>query len=342
MSSGIESYYVYKPSEILPVVFAVLLGISLAVHTWQNFQYKYWRVMYLMIWGGLVGTSGWVMRVISARQPGHLGLYSAQYTLILCAPPIYSAAEYVVLGRLMHYVPMHAPLNPGRVTYLFIYLGAVVEGLSAAGASQLSVSADNNSLAESGAKLLIAGVITQAVVECIFIGFVGMIHYRCVKSNMLTSNIRNICIVLYGTSTLILLRCIYRVVEKVSILNVVASSGNCGQTCVAVLRHEWYLYVFEAAPVVVFTYWLNLIHPGRFLPQQKQVFLDYNQNERQGPGWQDSRSKGMTFVDLFDINGFLKGTSASDKFWERAEEWPIVEERNGKQSEDNSGLERGR
>jgi hypothetical protein len=72
------------------------------------------------------------------------------------------------------------------------------------------------------------------------------------------------------------------------------------------------------------------------------MFLDYNQKESQGPGWQDLRSKGMTLADLFDVKGFPKGTSASDKFWERAEEWPMVEEGSGQQNEDDSGLECGK
>jgi hypothetical protein len=35
----------------------------------------------------------------------------------------------------MHYTPMHAPLNPNRLVIVFIYLGAAVESLTAAGAA---------------------------------------------------------------------------------------------------------------------------------------------------------------------------------------------------------------
>lgn len=31
-----NSLYLYKPSHVLPAVFAALVGISLLMHTWQN------------------------------------------------------------------------------------------------------------------------------------------------------------------------------------------------------------------------------------------------------------------------------------------------------------------
>ena len=57
---------------------------------------------------------------------------------MLGGPPIYAAAEYNILGRLMNYLPMHAPFHPNRVVIVFIYLGALVESLTAAGAAMMA------------------------------------------------------------------------------------------------------------------------------------------------------------------------------------------------------------
>ena len=65
--------------------------------------------------------------------------------MVFAGPPVYAAAEYNVLGRLMRYVPMHAPLHPDRVIYFFVYLGVAVETLTAAGAS-IYASASGKSL----------------------------------------------------------------------------------------------------------------------------------------------------------------------------------------------------
>jgi len=68
--------------------------------------------------------------------------------------PIYAAAEYNILGRLMHYLPMHASLNPSRVVYLFIGLGIAVESLTAAGAARRASSHVGTSRYSSGGVLI--------------------------------------------------------------------------------------------------------------------------------------------------------------------------------------------
>ena len=61
--------------------------------------------------------AGWIVRSFSVNRTTNLALFTVQYLLIYLGPPIYSAAEYNILGRLMHYLPMHAPFHPGRVVY---------------------------------------------------------------------------------------------------------------------------------------------------------------------------------------------------------------------------------
>lgn len=271
-----------------------------------------------MVWGGAVFMSGWIMRAVSSYYPARMAMYSAQYVLILCGPPIYSAAEYNVLGRLMHYLPMHAPLNPSRLVYLFVYLGAAVEGLTAAGSAKQSVAKGDKEKLRSGQNLVIVGLVLQAVVESLFIAMVGLIYYRAARSDMVTTKVRNVCIMLYGTSTLVLLRCICRAVEGFAVKQALDST-TCKGTCKTVLKYEWFLYAFEAAPMILYTYWLNFMHPGRLLPRERNCYLDFEKIERNGPGWIDNRSPWMTFVDLFDVAG-----TGHEKFWLKPNDWPVV------------------
>ncbi|EXJ86995.1 hypothetical protein A1O3_03952 [Capronia epimyces CBS 606.96] len=316
-----KSLYAYSPSHVLPIVFAALVGASLVVHILQNYRYRYWRITFFMFWGGAVFTTGWIVRCISTYHPGQLGLFIAQAVCIYGGPPIYSAAEYNILGRLMHYLPMHAPLNPSRVLYFFLYLGIVVEAVTAAGAARLAAARDDISLYQSGAVLISVGLVLQAVIECLFMGMVAWLHRRCVLSGMLAPNVRTICIMLYGTSTLILLRCVYRAIEAFS---TIASPTSCLGLCRAILWHEWYVFAFEAAPMVLYTYWLNIIHPGRFLPRQSTRYLDPDgRTERDGPGWIESRATWWTFFDPFDLRGRAKGQLHHEAFWLQPEKWLV-------------------
>lgn len=236
--------------------------------------------------------------------------------------------RYNVLGRLVQYLPMHSPLNPRRIMYFFIYLGAIVEGLTAAGGARMATAGDDNDRLKSGASIVAGAAIMQILVESFFIFMVAQTHHRVVKSKMLTSSLRTVFIMLYGTSTLILVRCVYRTVEKFSIVTTI-DTARCDGSCATVLRQEWYFYVFEVAPMALYTLWLNVIHPGRFLPNSPNIYLGYDKLEREAMGWVDKRSRFVTFMDPFDWAGLVTKRNSKDAFWERPDEFPIVE-KNGK------------
>ena len=96
--------------------------------------------------------------------------------------------------------------------YFFIYLGAIVEGLTGSGGARMATAGDDNDRLQSGAAIVAAASILQILVESFFIFMVAKTHRRVVRSKMMTTDLRTICIMLYGTSTLILVRCIYRTV----------------------------------------------------------------------------------------------------------------------------------
>lgn len=272
-----------------------------------------------MIWGGLVFTTGWIIRAISTYNSSKLNLYIAQYVFIYAGPPIYSAAEYSVLGRLLRYLPMHAPLNPDRVTYSFIYLGATVEGLTAAGASLMATSKDDASQKQSGSTLISIALVLQAVIELGFMAMVAIVHRRCVLASTFPHNVRRLCIMLYGTSALVFVRCIFRAIESFATLSALS---NCNGLCHTVLLHEWYLYIFEALPMLLYTWWINIIYPAALLPKDRNVYLDPDGfTERIGPGWVDKRSQWETFADPFDLIGAIKGQQKHEKFWLEPAKW---------------------
>lgn len=245
----------------------------------------------------------------------------AQSICIYLGPPIYSAAEYNTLGRLMHYLPMHAVMNPNRVIYAFLFLGTLVETLTAIGAAWMAAGqgTDKNGLMKDGINCMAAAVIIQALVEVLFIGVVGVLHHRCVRAKMLAPNVRTIFIMLYGTSALIMIRCVFRAVESLQLRSVLGGSGNNNK---ALLTHEWPLYALETLPVIMYTYWLNLIHPGRFLPRDNKRYLDYDgKTERIGPGWDNKRHWTMYLADPFDFIGILTAKKDEQYFLE-PDRWP--------------------
>lgn len=273
-----------------------------------------------MFYANAVFMTGWILRAISAHHPLHLGIFIAQTIFVYAGPPIYAAAEYNVLGRLMHYLPMHTPLHPRRVVYVFVYIGSLVEALTAAGAGRMAASRPGSVRYENGGTLIAVAVVLQAAIECIFMSVVGLMHYRCGKSGMLPRNVTIVCVTLYGTSTLVLMRCVFRAVEAFTMYTHSCPEVYCG----SVAKHEWYLYAFEAAPMVLYTLWLNVMHPGRFLPRDRKRYLDTDgKKERMGPGWIDQRSKWVTFMDPFNLGKDPRGRV---EFWLHPQEYPACED----------------
>ncbi|KAK6007604.1 hypothetical protein QM012_004418 [Aureobasidium pullulans] len=316
--------YPYRPSHAAAIILSIAVAASLSLHIYQGLKYRSKGLAYFMMWGGSVFTTGWVLRAISTYTPSNLNLYIAQYVFIYAGPPIYSAAEYTVLGRLLRYLPMHAPLNPDRVRYAFIYLGAVVEGLTGAGASLMATSKDDASQKQSGSVLISIALLLQAVIELGFIAMIAITHRRCVLAGTFPRNVRRLCIMLYGTSALVLARCVFRAIESFATLSALSS---CNNLCHAVLLQEWYLYIFEALPMLIYTGWINVMYPGALLPRDRNVYLDSDGlTERVGPGWIDKRSQWQTFADPFDLVGTIKGQQKHGRFWLEPDKWVITRE----------------
>ncbi|THX23604.1 hypothetical protein D6D12_08278 [Aureobasidium pullulans] len=318
--------YAYQPNHVAPIILALIVVSSLLLHAYQNFKYKYWKITFFMVWGGLVFATGWITRCASTYSQQSMSLYIIQYVFTVAGPPIYSAAEYNILGRLLRYVPMHSPLHPDRVLYVFIYLGTLVESLTGAGASMFAtVRPDDRGGYKTGGILLAISLLLQAMVEFVFVSLVIIVHRRCLQSGTLPRKVHRLCIMLYGTSTLVFLRCLFRAIEAFAILSVFGN-GECHGLCHTVVFHEWYLYVFEALPMILYTLWINLMHPGTMLPSDKNRYLDVDgKTERIGPGWIDKRSRWETFADPLDLTGAIRGHPSHEKFWLEPQRWPLAQ-----------------
>lgn len=318
-SSNDWSLYPYKPNQGAPIAFAIILTILAIGQLYLSFFKYRWRYFgSVMTWASLVWIAGFVCRSISIRNVQDIGIYISQTVLILLGPPLYSAAEYWILSRLLSYLPYHAPIHPGRVLSTFIILSTVVESLTASGAANSAGADRDASQRKTGLDLLKAALIIQCFVEAFFFSLVALLEYRCRRVKQFPRNIRTVCYILYTTSLMILVRCIVRTVEGFE----TASCGPDHPYCGTVTRNEWFLWTFEVANITLFVVLLLIFHPGKYLPTASEVYLDPidGKTERVGPGFSkaDKRPFWITVIDPFNLNGILTGKGmVVDKFWER-------------------------
>ena len=274
-----------------------------------------------MLWATSVWIGGFVCRAYSVYHVQNVNIFIAQFVLIIVGPPLYAASEYFILGRLMAYLPYHAPIHPGRVLSTFILLSTVVESLTANGAANSAGKGRTPSQVKNGLDCLKAALILQCFVEAFFFSMVATVEYRCRKAKNFPTQVRMVCYILYITSLMVLVRCIVRTIEGFEAAACNANSNGPPGYCGYVSEHEAFLWVFEIANITVFVILLAVFHPGKYLPCSSRIFLDPTdgKTERVGPGFgkADKRPLIVTIIDPFNIYGIITGKGMKmDEFWE--------------------------
>ncbi|KAJ5760523.1 RTA-like protein [Penicillium odoratum] len=312
------SLWFYAPNKGAPIAFAILFAISGAIHFYQTWRYKSWKVTGFLPWSALLFTGGFITRAIAAfGQWSNINLYIASSVLLLAGPPVYETANYFILGRILYYIPYHSPIHPGRVYSTFIAFGVVIESITANGAVQLASGNSTHNQQNIGKALLKTALILQLALMAAFIALASRFHFNCKGAGVLSHKVKRCLIVLYISCTLITIRTIYRTVEYFS----AASLNNYIdiQHISPILKQEWFFWFFESVVMYSNTTLLNVFHPMHKLPRSNKIYLaDDGVTEIEGPGYDDPRHWIQTFVDPFDVYGLIVKRGKQQRYWETA------------------------
>ncbi|KAH8424444.1 uncharacterized protein LDX57_002195 [Aspergillus melleus] len=178
----------------------------------------------------------------------------------------------------------------GRVLTTIGMLSAVVEVRNALGVSNLA----NNRLPEDrqklGHTLMKTSLIVQVVVLLLFCILAGLFQHRCAKGNMKSQRVSAPLWTLYASTLLILVRCIYRIIEHFCISSIDRAYAKADDLS-PILRYQWLFYVFEATLMLTNTLLWNGRRPRHYLPQHRNIYLAQDGvTELEGPGWKDNRT----------------------------------------------------
>ncbi len=109
---------------------------------------------------------------------------------------------------------------------------------------------------KTGERIIISGLLLQCIIFSFFV-LIGILFHRKASTSpterMKTSNFipwKKHLLALYISSTLILVRSIFRVIEY--------AQGHTGY----LLQHEWFLYVFDACLMFGVLVVFNIVHPS--------------------------------------------------------------------------------
>jgi len=234
--------------------------LTTLLHTWQLCRRRTWYFIPLVV-GGLFEILGFVGRLLSANDMWALGPYIMQSLLLLVAPALFAASIYIVLGRVILLVEGEefSLIRQKWLTKIFV-TGDVISFLAQCGGGGIQA-AGSLSLLHTGEKIIVVGLFLQLAFFGFFVVVAGLFHWRLVHADA-TSPARSQEVnprrlpwkqhmyALYVASALIMIRSIFRVIEYLQ--------GNNG----FLLRHEIFLYLFDALLMWIVMAIFNYIHPA--------------------------------------------------------------------------------
>jgi hypothetical protein len=102
-----DNVWSYCPSVPGAIILFALFACSTIFHVYQAFRYRK-AFCWVLIMGGLWETLSFASRVISAHKPTDKGIYDASFLLLIIAPLLINAFDYMLLGRMVtHYLPQN-------------------------------------------------------------------------------------------------------------------------------------------------------------------------------------------------------------------------------------------
>ncbi|CAK7271727.1 hypothetical protein SEPCBS57363_004771 [Sporothrix epigloea] len=325
------SIFIYAPNKGAPIFFAIFFAASCLLHVCQCFHYKSWRLTGLYVFCGLLFTAGYITREVGAFYYSNVDVYIVTIVLVYAAPPVFELANYIVLGRILYYVPHLSPIHPGRVLTTFAAISSVVEALNANGASYSANTSLPQSKQNMGHILIKVSLILQLVVVVLFLLLAIIFHRRTLRAGIHNARLTNALTTLYCSEALLLTRTIYRVVEYFSVDQLHDADGIDPNTLSPILRYEWFFYVFEASLMLCNTFLINVRHPRRYLPKSTKTYLARDGvTEITGPGYKEERNFVMTLIDPFDLIGLIRGRDKKTAFWDQPQYASNI---NGQQSQ---------
>lgn len=225
-------------------------------------------------------TFGYYGRARAHNDQTGIGPWAQQQMLILCAPPFVAATIYMVLGRIIRVLDAEhlSSVRTKRLTVIFV-LNDVICFLTQLIGSGVQVTGSANVMA-IGKKAVLAGLIFSLVVFCLFVWIAIAFHMRLLRdpTMIVVQNPRlnwtRYMWALYASCLALAIRNLMRTIQfganKESALN----------------TKEVYIYVFDAAFMMVSMAVLIVWHPGLLIKKARkagQVEKMYGAMSQEGP-----------------------------------------------------------
>ncbi|KAF5645546.1 RTM1 [Fusarium sp. NRRL 52700] len=255
-----ESIWMYDPSFLLAVVGAVVYGIIfLAVAYLTLIKYRAWYFIVVVI-GSAIEVAAYGLRIHSVQNQSQITPFVLTLTYTVLAPVLIAAGNYLLISRLILKVlppSRHRILRiPGRrLTPIFVFCDVIAFLVQGSGSGIASSDNWQGEMERIGVKVLIVGLAFQLAAFSLFLCVFRRFHVLALRMAVeyAPRGWQKVVLAVYISSILIMVRCIFRVVEFAVGKNTYA------------FGHEWLFWAFESLPMAVAIGIFCFYHPSRYL-----------------------------------------------------------------------------
>lgn len=257
--------YGYQPALGVGITGLILFTLSTFVHIYQIFTSRMWWLIVLVL-GGITEIIGYAARIYSWSDDTNLDAFLAQTVTLIIAPSFFSAALYIIFGRIIHIVgKQYSILAPKWYTIIFVIADLISLIVQAVGGGQAAVAAKTNSDTTNGTHIMVAGICFQMFTMSVYVFFVLFYIFRLSKNKVqLTRKMKVFIIGMSIITLMIFIRCIYRTVELLA--------GWSGY----IITHEIYFACLDGLPMIIAFITFNIFHPGQYITNDKKIAIDDN------------------------------------------------------------------
>ncbi|OAG03173.1 RTA1-domain-containing protein [Paraphaeosphaeria sporulosa] len=244
--------YRYIPSLAGAIISMIIFLILTLLLFWQWFRTRNHILIFVVI-GTISEVIGYGNRIGSHFDNQAWGPFITQGTLLLVGPLFFAATIYMMLGRTIVLAGGEdvSLIRPRWYTRVFVGADIFTLVLQGLGTFQSE-------------KIVIAGLALQVATFVFFLIAAIDFQLRMERKAAISASLgtpannqwRKLLWILYTVSSLVLFRCIFRLIEY--------AMGNAAY----LIAHEWTLYVFDTTPMFLTVALLLVLQPTRYVTKE--------------------------------------------------------------------------
>ncbi|CAD6449346.1 2d63f000-a528-4b1f-a631-a82cccd10f02 [Sclerotinia trifoliorum] len=279
-------YFTYDPSDSAAYSFVALFALCTIAHFIYMFPLRSWFFVSFIL-GGICETFGYYGRSKCHDNVSDIGPWILQMILILGAPTFLAATVYMTLARITVALGAeeYSMISPRWLTKIYVLIDVICFISQFAGAG-VQASGDATLIA-MGNKVILGGLIFQIIAFCFFLFMAWRIAARFDQNQenypgsnrYVESTWKKYFRALYAASILLIVRNLVRAVEYAQQVNsggfTYATRNDdgsltyIGKHTMTIGDREAYLYVFDAALMFLVVLIFLIIHPGKFIKDNR-------------------------------------------------------------------------